>query len=193
MSDIYHDGNRTWQEKFQTRQLADRLQQVIVHEEVDERDRQFIEARDMFFISTVDDLGRPTVSYKGGHAGFVRVLSPREIAFPGYDGNGMFLTAGNIASGNDVGMLFVDFENPQRMRLHGVAAVHAEDPLLAEYPEAIYIVRVEVRNLFVNCPRYVHRYRKVRTSEFVPTGGRKTPQPEWKSAKDFCDVVPNDE
>lgn len=114
----------------------------------------------MFFISTVDEQGRPTVSYKGGEVGFVRVVDEKTIAFPGYDGNGMFLTAGNIATNNEVALLFIDFENPKRLRLHGTARIVVKDSLLGEYVDAKYIIRIVVRNLFVNCPRYIHQYKK---------------------------------
>jgi uncharacterized protein len=190
VTEIYHDGNRYFQDEFDSRRLADRLVDVIVHDELEERDRKFIESRDLFFISTVDDSGRPTVSYKGGTVGFVHVVDKKTIAFPGYDGNGMFLTAGNIAKNKDVGLLFVDFENPLRIRLHGTATVHTDDPLLSEFKEAQYIVRISVRNLFVNCPRYVHKFKRVNSSEFVPREGCTTPEPEWKSTAEFEDVLP---
>ena len=106
--DLYHDGNREIQATFDSERLADRLTQIIVHDEITDEDRQFIESRDMFFISTVDSQGRPTVSYKGGEVGFVRYVDKKTIAYPGYDGNGMFLTAGNIASKNHVGLMFID-------------------------------------------------------------------------------------
>ena len=190
MTEIYHDGNRYFQEEFDSRRLADRLVDVIVHDELEERDRAFIESRDLFFISTVDNQGRPTVSYKGGPVGFVRAVDEKTIAFPGYDGNGMFLTAGNISNNSDVGLLFIDFENPLRLRLHGTATVHTDDPLIPGFKEAQYIVRIAVRNLFINCPRYVHRFKRISTSEFVPRKGYTTPEPEWKSTDEFEDVLP---
>jgi hypothetical protein len=191
MNDLYHDGNRELQDQFDSRRLADRVNELIVHDVITDGDRDFIEARDMFFISTVDELGRPTVSYKGGDTGFIRVVDKNTIAFPGYDGNGMFLTAGNIALNNHVGLLFIDFENPRRIRLHGTATVNTNDPLLSEYIEAQYIVRVTVRNLFVNCPRYIHRYTKMEKSEYVPKEGGPAPIPEWKTSEAIQDVLPN--
>jgi predicted pyridoxine 5'-phosphate oxidase superfamily flavin-nucleotide-binding protein len=155
-----------------------------------EEDCEFIESRDMFFISTVDGQGRSTVSYKGGDIGFVRVIDPETIAFPSYDGNGMFLTAGNIVTNNEVGLLFIDFENPRRLRLHGSAKIDKNDPLLNEYIDAHFIIRISVRNLFMNCPRYIHRYKKLDTSEYVPKQGCKTPIPEWKTLDVVQDVLP---
>lgn len=190
MSDFYKTASRDLQDQFNSRQLADRLEGMIVHEEITEQDRDFIETRDMIFISTVDEFGNPTVSYKGGDAGFIRVVDSKTLAFPGYDGNGMFLTAGNIAASSKVGILFIDLENPMRLRLHGSATVDPGDPLLSDYNEALYVIRVTVDNLFINCPRYIHRYQKLATSEYVPQAGCPTPVPEWKSIEPLREVLP---
>ena len=186
----YFDSNRQLQDQFDSRKLADRANELIVHDEITDEERLFIEQRDMFFISTVDDAGWPTVSYKGGDVGFIRVIDNKTLAFPGYDGNGMFLTAGNIAANQHVGMLFIDFENPKRLRLHGTASVSIDDPLLSKYEGAQYIVRIDVENLFINCPRYIHQYKKVRSSEYVPHPGCPTPVPEWKKLPEVQDVLP---
>ena len=92
----YHDGSRSLQDQFDTRALADRIDELLVPETISEHDRAFIEARDMFFLATADAEGRPTCSYKGGEPGFVRVLDEQTLAFPNYDGNGMYLSIGNV-------------------------------------------------------------------------------------------------
>ena len=114
--------------------MADRIEERIVHDTIDEDDRAFIEARDMFFLATADADGAPQCSYKGGDPGFVRVLDERTIAFPSWDGNGMYLSLGNAAENPRVGLLFVDFDGQKRLRLNGVASIDPDDPLLAEYP-----------------------------------------------------------
>src|SRR5437763_8944542 len=139
---LYHEKSRKLQDRFDTRRLADRIEERIVHDRIDDGDRAFIEARDMFFIATVDEHGQPQCSYKGGEPGFVRVLDERTIAFPVYDGNGMYLTAGNALANPQVGLLFIDFEGRKRLRLNGVASVRDDEPLLAEWPEAQLVVRV---------------------------------------------------
>ena len=178
--DLYHEGNRALQDRFGTRRLADRIEERIVHEAIDDQDRAFIEARDMFFIATVDEAGQPQCSYKGGDPGFVRVLDERTIAFPVYDGNGMYLSVGNTLVNPHVGLLFVDFEGRKRMRLNGIASIDDADPLLAEYPEAQLVVRVRATEVFPNCPRYIHEYRLVQRSRFVPDETCETPVPRWK-------------
>src|SRR3954462_13112681 len=187
---LYHEGSRKLQDRFDTRRLADRIEERIVHDRIDHGDRAFIEARDMFFIATVDEDGQPQSSYKGGEPGFVRVLDERTIAFPVYDGNGMYLTAGNALVNPQGGLLFLDFEGRKRLRLNGVASVREDDPLLAEYPEAQLVVRVEAREVFPNCPRYVHEYRLVERSRFVPREACETPVPAWKTRDWAADVVP---
>lgn len=190
MSDIYREGHRKLQEQFDTRRMADRLDEAIVRDSFDEEDTAFIQGLDMFFLATVDDRGFPTCSYKGGEPGFVRVVDPRTLAFPNYDGNGMYLSMGNIAQTRQVGMLFIDFENQTRMRVQGEATIHANDPLMADYPEAQFIVRVKAREVFPNCPRYIHKMHRVKRSDFVPKAGCETPVPGWKTREWVSDVLP---
>jgi uncharacterized protein len=190
---LYHEGSRKLQERFDTRRLADRIEERIVHDRIDDGDRAFIEARDMFFIATTDEEGQPQCSYKGGEPGFVRVLDERTIAFPIYDGNGMFLTAGNLLVTAKVGLLFIDFEGRKRMRLNGVASVDDDDPLLPRYPEAQMVVRVHATEVFPNCPRYIHEYKLVKRSRFVPKTECETPVPQWKQSEWAHDVLPKDD
>jgi predicted pyridoxine 5'-phosphate oxidase superfamily flavin-nucleotide-binding protein len=190
---LYHDGSRELQDRFDTRRLADRIEERIVHDQIDDGDRAFIEARDMFFIATTDEDGQPQSSYKGGEPGFVRVLDEKTIAFPLYDGNGMYLTAGNLRTTKMVGLLFIDFEGRKRMRLNGVASVADDDSLLAEFPEAQMIVRVTATEVFPNCPRYIHEYKLVKRSRFVPKRECETPVPQWKQSEWAHDVLPEND
>src|SRR6478736_5918988 len=118
----FHDESRSLQDAFHTRSLADRIDDLLVHDTIDDGDRAFIEARDMFFLATADAEGRPTCSYKGGDPGFVRVLDDHTLAFPSYDGNGMYLSTGNVLANPAVGMLFIDLERGHRMRLEATRA-----------------------------------------------------------------------
>src|SRR5215216_4674926 len=141
--DRYHDGSRALQEDFDTRRLADRLAERM-RPAINADQQAFIERCDMFFIATADADGRPTCSYKGGEPGFVRVVDDATIAFPSFDGNGMYLTLGNALVNPYVGLLFIDFEDRRRLRMNGVASVERDDALLVEYPESQVIVRVRV-------------------------------------------------
>jgi len=193
VENLYHGGSRSLQDRFDTRRIADRLEEKTVRDTIDEDDRAFIEARDMFFIATADAEGRPQSSYKGGDPGFVRVLDERTLAFPNYDGNGMYLTAGNMLVNPNVGLLFIDFEDRKRMRLNGVASVDENDPLLSEYPEAQFVIRVRATEVFPNCPRYIHEYKLVQRSRFVPKADCETPVPGWKMREWSHDALPKDD
>jgi predicted pyridoxine 5'-phosphate oxidase superfamily flavin-nucleotide-binding protein len=190
MTELYHQGSRELQERFDSRRLADRLADVKVADVIGPEDRAFIESLDMFFLATADEHGRPTCSYKGGDPGFVRVLDERTLAFPAYDGNGMFLSAGNVLVNPEVGLLFVSFPRGRRLRLQGTASISLEDPLAASWPGALFAVRVRAREVFPNCPRYIHRYELVERSRFVPRDGAPPPVPEWKRREWARDVLP---
>ena len=189
MSGIYHEGSRSLQERFDAVRLADRIE-GRVRVTIDADDRDFIEAADMFFLATADAEGRPQCSYKGGEPGFVRVLDERTIAFPSYDGNGMYLSLGNTLVNPQVGLLFIDFERRSRMRLNGVASIDPDDPLLAECPGAQLVVRVRAEQVFPNCPRYIHVYRLAERSRFTPRADCATPAPVWKTRDWSQDVLP---
>ena len=190
MDDLYHDGNRALQDRFDTRRLADRIEERLVHDTIDEDDRAFIERMDMFFIATADEHGQPNCSYKGGDPGFVRVVDERTIAFPLYDGNGMYLTAGNLLENAQVGLLFIDWERRKRMRLNGLASIDSDDPLLPEFPRAQMVVRVRATQVFPNCPRYIHRMQLVERSRFVPKADCEPPVPAWKRREWSRDALP---
>ena len=185
----YHDGNRRFQDKFDTRRLADHLTGRVT-ETIGESQKEFIEKADMFFLATCDHRGLPTCSYKGGDPGFVRVLDERWLAFPNYDGNGKFQSMGNLLKNPNVGMLFVDFEGQQRLRLQGIATILDDDELLSEYPEAQFVIRVQATEVYTNCPRYVHKYQLVERSVFVPRQGLETPVPEYKKREDLQEFLP---
>src|SRR3990167_6819459 len=191
MSDTYHEGNRTLQDRFDTRRLADRLDEAIVGDTIEANSKTFIGSCDMFFLATADEHGRPNCSYKGGEPGFVRVVDEDTIAFPNYDGNGMYLSMGNVVRTGQAGLLFIDFENQRRMRLNGEATIDRKDPLMAEYAEAQFIVRVRVREVFPNCRRYIHKMKLVQRSRFVPKAECQTPVPYWKTGGWVDDVLPD--
>jgi hypothetical protein len=190
MSDLYGRAHRQFQQMFETQPLADRIRDLIVTREIPEEHRAFIESRDFFFLSTVDHRGFPTCSHKGGPPGFVRQLDKDTLAFPSYDGNGMFLSMGNIAAQSKVGLLFIDLETPHRVRVHGTATVALDDPLRPSFAGAELLVRVKVEEIFVNCPRYIHTYKRVARSRYVPAADCPALPPQWKRIDAVQDVLP---
>ena len=194
MSEIYSAQHRALQQRFDTTRLADRVDELVVRPEIPDDHKRFIESRDMFFLTSVDHRGYPTCSYKGGAPGFVRVADPKTIVFPSYNGNGMFLSMGNIGANHKVGMLFIDFERPHRVRVHGVAEVEKNNLLLAQFVGAELLVRVTVTETFVNCPRYIHKYQRLQTSKYAPQAGcAAPPAPQWKRIDALQDALPERE
>jgi predicted pyridoxine 5'-phosphate oxidase superfamily flavin-nucleotide-binding protein len=191
MTELYGVAHRAFQSRFETTPLADRVQQLIVTPQIPDQHKAFIESRDFFFLSTVDHRGYPTCSHKGGYPGFVRALDLSTLAFPSFDGNGMFLSMGNIFGQHKVGMLFIDFETPHRVRVHGTASVRHDDPLMTRFPGAELLVRVAVEEIFVNCPRYIHTHKRVATSRYVPRAECPVPPPQWKRIDAIQDVLPS--
>jgi hypothetical protein len=187
---MYHDGARRLQDRFETRALADRLVEVTVHTEFTDDDRKLVERSAMFFLATADEHGQPDCSFKGGRPGFVRVVDARTLAFPSYDGNGMFRSLGNISVNPAVGLLFIDFERPKRLRVSGVATVSETDPLLVEFTGAQLVVRVTATRIFPNCPRYIPTMRMEAPSPYAPVAGCTPPIPEWKQRPVFNEVLP---
>ena len=189
----YHQAMRQLQDRFQTRRLADRLEEQLGRTAFTAEDREFIASRRFFFLATADAAGRPDCSYKGGAAGFVRVSGDSELAFPSYDGNGMFRSLGNILANAAVGLLFIDFERPNRLRVNGRARIAKNDPLLDDFEGAQLIVRVQAERIFPNCPRYVHRMQIAEELPYVPRAGCTPPVPKWKRFDIFRDVLPPDD
>ncbi len=187
---MYHNGSRKLQDQFGTRKLADRLAEFLARAEFNEYDRAFIESRPMFFLATANTEGQPECSYKGGLPGFVRVVDPQTLVFPSYDGNGMFKSLGNMLVNPQVGLLFIDFERPNRLRVNGRASIHEDDPLLAEFVGAQLIVRVRAEAIFPNCPRYIHKMKIIEQSVYAPCKGHVPPVPDWKRRAEFNEVLP---
>jgi predicted pyridoxine 5'-phosphate oxidase superfamily flavin-nucleotide-binding protein len=186
----FHAGARDWQDRFDSRRLADRLAERLSRTALTADDCAFIARQALFFLATADAAGRPDVSYKGGAPGFVHVPDERTLTFPSYDGNGQFRSLGNLQLNPCVALLFIDFEQPQRLRVHGRAAAAVDDPLRSAWPGAQAVVRVEVDLIFPNCPRYIHRMQRLETSVYVPREGHEPPEPAWKSFDAFRDVLP---
>ena len=176
----YTESQRDLQDEFKTRALADTLENSIVQTELNEAACAFIEERDFFFLTTVSSEGEPTVSHKGGPKGTVKILDPKTLAFPAYDGNGMFLSLGNIADTGKIGLLFMDFETPHRVRVQATASIVQDPSLLANFPGAIAVVKAHVDRTFVNCARYIHKYQRIESSRHVPNNNGEQPLASWK-------------
>lgn len=187
---LYSPSARALQDRFDSRRLADRLEEVKVHDAITVDDRALIEQLDMCFMATVNADGQPTCSYKGGAPGFVTVVDERTLAMPHYDGNGMYLSMGNVEATQHVGLLFIDFATRRRLRVEGGAELRYADGLLGRYPGAQFMLYVHVARVFPNCGRYIHHMQRLEQSEFIPDAHGEAPVPGWKRTDWARDVLP---
>ncbi|WP_273151801.1 pyridoxamine 5'-phosphate oxidase family protein [Methylophaga thiooxydans] len=190
MQDLYGKQHRTLQQDFETERLADAVHSNIVSTEIGEEHRGFIESRDMFFLTTIDHRGYPTCSYKGGNSGFLKIVDSKTLAFPSFDGNGMYLSMGNISLNNQVGLLLIDFETPNRFRIHGNASIHRDEESLKMFQGAEMVVFVDIIEIFVNCARYIHRYKRIASAKHVPQENEPVELPHWKRIDGLQESLP---
>lgn len=188
--DFYSKAQRKMQRDHNSESLANAVVAAIVTDEIQEKQIPFVESRDFFFLSTVNGDGEPTVSHKGGPVGLLQVLSPTRVIFPNYDGNGMFYSMGNVSETSKVGLLLIDFETPNRLRLQGDATLSDDPELLSRFPGANMIVDIAVTRVFVNCARYIHKHKRVERSKYVPDEKGEQPFPAWKRIDKLQPALP---
>ncbi len=186
----YTQEARKLQDRFDTRNLADAELAVIVHDELTEPDKAFVSGAEFFWLATVDDKGSPTVSFKGGAPGFVHVLNDRTLLFPNYDGNGMYYSMGNVATTSEIGMLFMAFDRPARLRVQGKAQLTDDPALVSRFPGAQFAIQVNITALITNCPRYIPRMQRMEPSRYVPDAAGVQPIPGWKRIDAIQGVLP---
>jgi predicted pyridoxine 5'-phosphate oxidase superfamily flavin-nucleotide-binding protein len=127
-------------------------------------EENFIAARDSFYMASISESGWPYLQHRGGMAGFLRVISPRMLAFADYKGNRQMLSTGNIAANDRVSLFLMDYPRRMRLKILGRARVldareHPEwvarlaGPELARTVERI--VFIEVVSFDWNCPKYI--------------------------------------
>ena len=187
---VYHAGMRELQDVRDTRRIADRLAQVTFRSQFTDEDRAFVARSRMFFLATADADGYPDCSYKGGMPGFVRVVNGQTLEIPDYDGNGQYRSWGNVLVNPHVGLLFIDFEAPNRLRVNGRAEILHDAASCAAHPGAVFVIRVSAEKIFPNCPRYIHRMQLVEESVYAPRPGHVPPVPAWKTFDVFRDALP---
>jgi predicted pyridoxine 5'-phosphate oxidase superfamily flavin-nucleotide-binding protein len=193
MDAFYQPGHRSLQDQFDSRRLADRLSEKTLSSTLDDRAHSIVETAPFFWLATADTEGWPDVSYKGGRPGFVRILDKGRLAFPSYDGNGMYRSLGNIIDNPKVGMLFCDFEDAWRIRVRGTARVVDDASFVEQWAGAELAVEVTIDTVFPNCNRYIHKMSVDEISPHAPADGYEPPDAEWKSMEIFEKVLPRKE
>jgi fatty acid desaturase/predicted pyridoxine 5'-phosphate oxidase superfamily flavin-nucleotide-binding protein len=186
---FYHSGSLELQRELGTERLARHIADRYVAGTLSDSDVAVVAAADCFYLATADAAGRPDCSYKGGLPGFVRVTDRQTLCFPSYDGNGMFRSLGNIRVNPAVGLLFIDHGRLVKLRVNGDATVHTDSARTGQFAGVDAVVEVRVRDVFENCPRYLHDRITGEHSEHCPRESYQPPDPAWKKKSEYDGIV----
>jgi predicted pyridoxine 5'-phosphate oxidase superfamily flavin-nucleotide-binding protein len=140
-----------------------------------EREIAFIAARDGFYQASVSETGWPYVQFRGGPAGFLRVLDAKTIAYADFRGNRQYVSAGNLTHDDRVSLIVMDYPNRARLKIWGrVKLVDiADDPMLVASlqmegyrgrPERAVVITIEAVDW--NCPQHIPQ--RLTVEEFEP-------------------------
>ena len=158
----FHPGEQAAQQRWETADLWDSARQErLLWDHIPEAFHSRLEAAPFFFLATSAPDGRCDCSFKGGGPGLIRILDGRRFAFPDFDGNGAFMSLGNILLNPQVGCLFIDFNDGGRLRVNGRASVHESGPVAALFPAHKRVVLVDIEQVVPNCPQHVPRLQAV--------------------------------
>jgi predicted pyridoxine 5'-phosphate oxidase superfamily flavin-nucleotide-binding protein len=117
---------------------------TCITQQLSEEQQRWLETADTFFIASAHPEGGADASHRGGHAGFVQVLSPTQLIWPDYAGNMMFNTLGNIAANPSVGLLFLDFVGNRTLQLTGQAKIVWDEVQISQFIGAERLVLFEI-------------------------------------------------
>lgn len=154
-------GEQVLRERFGTTVQAAKLEQRLVSSTITFLFKMYIEASDFFFLATANGKGETDCSFRGGEPGFVQVVDEQTLLFPDYAGNGLYQSLGNLLENPHIGMLFIDFEKAQRLRINGTASISFEEADLARFPGALSVAVVKVREVYTNCSRRIPKLVRV--------------------------------
>lgn len=188
--DFYTGGSRRLQRLFGTEQLAAHLARRYVLDQLEIAHQTWIRGADAVYVATVDSRGHPECSYKGGLPGFIQVPDSRTLEIPSYNGNGMYRTLGNAAAQAWIGLLFLFPDEPAKLRVNGVCAVLTDPAALATHTGAEAVLRVGVREVFENCPRYLHDPAAGKYSVHCPRPDYQPPDADWKQKPEYAGLLP---
>jgi len=152
----FHRGELDAQQRFGDPEIWDQARQTqLLWRGIPQRFHARLETAPFFFLATSDDKGNCDCSFKGGGAGLIKVISQTQIAFPDFDGNGAFMSIGNILLNPHVGLLFIDFTDGARLRINGGATLHETGNILTLFPKAARVILVDIEQVVPNCAKHI--------------------------------------
>ena len=152
----FHPGEIAAQERWQTTHVWDEARRArLLMDHIPESLHERIKNAPFFFLATSDKNGSCDCSFKGGGPGIIRIIDNTHLAFPDYDGNGAFMSVGNILENPHVGLLFIDFTDGARLRVNGRASVHDDGAIKKLFPDHSRVILVEIEQVVPNCAAHI--------------------------------------
>lgn len=140
-------------------------------------EKEYIEARDSFYMATISENGWPYVQHRGGPSGFIKVLDTRTIGFADFKGNRQYISVGNLNANSRTSLILMDYPNRRRLKLWGTTQIihEADEPELIKRLEIpSYKARVErgmvirVEAIEWNCPQHITpRYTEAEVDKLI--------------------------
>lgn len=160
----FHSGEIEAQERWHTTTIwnAERKTKLLWDEIPDSLFHR-LEAAPFFFLATSNSQGECDCSFKGGGPNLIRIISGTKFAFPDFDGNGAFMSIGNILQNPNVGCLFIDFSSRERLRVNGTASVHDTGEIKTLFPDSPRVILVDVKQVVPNCAAHVPQLIEARS------------------------------
>ncbi|MAF83092.1 MAG: pyridoxamine 5'-phosphate oxidase [Chromatiales bacterium] len=152
----FHAGEMAAQQRWQTIHLWDQVRRTrLLLDHIPEEFQERVHQAPFFFLATSDDHGACDCSFKGGGPGLIQIINSKQLAFPDFNGNGAFMSVGNILKNPQVGMLFIDFSDGARLRVNGRASVHDDGEVMELFPDHPRVILVEIEQVVPNCAAHV--------------------------------------
>ena len=130
----FTDSVKKTQEHYGTRRANERLENLDRLDELTHNEAQFITERDGFYMATVGEEGQPYVQFRGGPAGFLKVLDEKTLGYADFRGNLQYISVGNLSANNKAALFLMDYPNQTRLKIFAEVEVidAADDPALIE-------------------------------------------------------------
>jgi len=157
-------GVKEAQEHYGSRAAYEKMEKSGDRFVLTDREIPFIETRDSYFISTVGENGWPYLQFRGGPAGFLKVLGPSTIGMADFRGNRQYISVGNLNATHKAVLFLIDYPRQERLKIWAEGTVQdaEEDPELLEklrpegYKAVIErLITFEVKAYDWNCPQHI--------------------------------------
>ncbi len=152
------------QQKFGTRRSYARMENSADRYALSEREIEFIQDRDSFYMATIGENGWPYVQHRGGAKGFMNVINETTLAYADFRGNGQYISTGNIQASNKTSIIMMNYPRQQRLKIWAEsniiesgkdAALEALLNIQNSSSKVEQIVMLEIMAFDWNCPQHI--------------------------------------